>query len=125
MKHKKDISSRADIELFIRNFYGKVIADEKIGIIFTQIVPIDWEHHIPVITDFWETILLDNPVYKSNAMEVHYRLNAVFPLNKKHFDAWLNIFNWEMDKMYSGPVSELAKKRAMGIADLMLHKMTN
>ena len=76
----------------------------------------DWEHHIPLITDFWETILLDNPVYKKNAMEVHYHINKKFPLQKKHFDAWLHIFNTTIDQMYAGPVTELAKKRAAGIA---------
>ncbi len=82
MDTKKDIESREDIEFFIRAFYKKVIVDENIGIIFTQVVPMNWEHHIPLITDFWETILLDNPVYKNNAMEVHYKLHAVFLYTK-------------------------------------------
>ena len=125
MDIKKDIENREDIDLFIHSFYEKVIRDEDIGIIFTQVVPMNWEHHIPLITDFWESILLDNPVYKNNAMEVHYKLHAVFPLQKKHFDAWLMLFNLTLDEMFTGPVTALAKKRAAGIAGLMEFKMKN
>ena len=123
MDIKKDIRSRYDIDRFIRMFYERVKADSTIGIIFNEIVAINWEKHIPLITDFWETILLDNPVYKHNAMDVHYALNRIYPLQKKHFDAWLNIFNSTMDEMYCGEKTNLAKQRASSIALLMHHKM--
>ncbi len=125
MSPTNDISSRQDIEVFIRAFYEKVVKDPTIGIIFTELVPINWDHHIPVITDFWETILLDHPVYKNNAMEVHYKLHAMYPLSKQHFDAWLRLFNQTLDEMYVGPITSLAKKRALGIARLMEFKMEN
>ncbi len=121
---KKDIETRNDIENFIRAFYEKVINDKVIGIIFTEIVPINWEHHIPVITDFWETILLDRPVYNKNAMEVHYKLNNLFPLKKEHFEAWLYNFNLALDEMFEGEITSLAKKRAASIASIMEFKMT-
>ena len=122
---KNDIQTRTDIELFINSFYNKVKTDPVIGIIFTQVVQLDWEHHIPVIVDFWESILLDNPVYKRNAMAVHYELNRKYPLQQKHFDSWLGLFNTTLDEMYTGDIASLAKKRAAGIASLMLYKMTN
>lgn len=120
---KRDIETRADIEIFIQSFYKKVIVDETVGIIFTKIVLINWEHHIPLIVDFWETILLDNPVYKKNAMAVHFDINKIFPLQKKHFDAWLYLFNTTLDEMFEGTKTTLAKKRAEGIAQMMLLKM--
>ena len=125
MDIKKDIESRHDIDLFIRSFYEKVKTDPVIGIIFTEIVEMDWDHHIPVIVNFWESILLDNPVYKRNAMAVHYDLNKKYPLEAKHFEAWLHLFNDTLDQMFSGKITELAKKRAGGIASLMQFKMTN
>lgn len=123
MDIKKDIHSRNDIDNFIRLFYERVKADKTIGIIFNEIVAINWEKHIPLITDFWETILLDNPVYNHNAMDVHYALNRIYPLRKEHFDAWLNLFNTTLDEMYSGEKASLAKQRALSIALLMQHKM--
>ena len=89
---KPDITCRADIEKFIVDFYQKVRADETIGFIFNDVVQMNWEKHIPLIVDFWETILLDNPVYKKNAMEVHFDLNKKIPLQKEHFTSWLLLF---------------------------------
>lgn len=119
----KDISERADIQMLMEQFYEKVKLDNTIGVIFTKIVPLNWDHHIPLIVDFWETILLDNPVYKSNAMEKHFIVNKLFPLKKEHFDAWLHLFTETTDLNFKGPVADLAKKRAMSIASLMQLKM--
>jgi hemoglobin len=123
MDTKHDIESRQDIEKLLMQFYEQVKLDPTIGIIFTDIVKMDWDHHIPLITDFWESILLDNPIYKNNAMGVHYKLNEKYPLRKEHFDAWLQLFSTTVDDHFFGPKASLAKTRAKGIADLMLFKM--
>ena len=119
-----DIQSRADIEKLIVSFYEKVKLDNTIGFIFNEVVAMDWPHHIPVIVDFWETILLDNPVYKKNAMEVHYDLNKTVALKKEHFTSWLYLFTSTVDKLYEGKIATLAKTRAKSIADVMLFKMS-
>ena len=120
-----DIQSRADIEKLIVSFYEKVKLDNTIGFIFNEVVAMDWPHHIPVIVDFWETILLDNPVYKKNAMEVHYDLNKKVSLKKEHFTSWLYLFTSTVDELYEGEIAMLAKTRAKSIADVMLFKMNN
>lgn len=120
---KKDISTREDIEILTRQFYEKVIPDAVIGHIFTEVVNMDWEHHIPVIIDFWETILLDHPVYKKNAMEVHYELNKKMPLTKDHFNRWLLLFIATVDELFEGKIAELAKTRAKSVAGIMQFKM--
>jgi|SRR5665647_1091081 len=120
---KEDISSRNDIEKLIIHFYEKVKPDPAIGFIFNKVVHMDWEHHIPVIVDFWETILLDNPVYKKNAMEMHYDLNNKIPLQKIHFETWLSLFAAAVDELYEGKIATLAKTRAKSIAAVMQFKM--
>lgn len=125
MDTERDIENREDIEVFVTHFYERVIEDETIGKIFTDVVSMDWETHIPLIVDFWEAILLDNPVYKKNAMEVHYHINRIFPLEEKHFKAWLHLFTTTIDEHYAGVVTELAKTRAAGIAAVMEFKMKN
>ncbi len=120
-----DIENRADIEKLIVSFYEKVKLDTTIGFIFNEVVAMDWPHHIPVIVDFWETILLDNPVYKKNAMEVHYDLNKKVSLKKEHFTSWLYLFTSTVDELYEGEIAMLAKTRAKSIADVMLFKMNN
>ena len=121
---KPDINRREDITMFISSFYEKVKVNEEIGFIFNEVAHMNWEEHIPVIVDFWETILLDNPVYKKNAMEVHYDLNKKFPLQKIHFDTWLSLFNSTVGELFEGKIAILAKTRAKAIADLMLFKIT-
>ena len=122
---KKDICSRQDIEQLITAFYEKVKPDPTIGFIFTEIVKINWQQHIPIIIDFWEGILLDNPVYQRNAMEVHYHLNNQISLQSEHFKTWLTLFNSTVDELFDGRIATLAKTRAKSIADVMLFKMNN
>lgn len=124
MDTKHDILTRDDINTFVNDFYIMVRADETIGFIFNDIIKMDWEHHIPLIVDFWETILLDNPVYQKNAMERHFHVNKEIPLTKEHFDAWLSLFGASIDKNFEGQICELAKTRAKSIAAIMLFKMT-
>jgi len=123
MDTKKDITTREDISQLIIQFYEQVKKDDTIGFIFNDVVRINWEHHIPLIVDFWETILLDNPVYKKNAMEVHYDLNKKVPLLKEHFCQWLVLFCSTVDDLFEGKIANLAKTRAKSIAAVMEFKM--
>jgi hemoglobin len=120
-----DITSRKDIQTLIITFYERVKPDPIIGFIFTDVVKMDWPKHIPVIVDFWETVLLDNPVYTNNAMGVHYALNKKIPLTKDHFEKWVELFTATVDELFTGPVATLAVTRARSIAGLMQHKMNS
>ena len=122
---KADIENRADIENLVNLFYHYVKQDKTIGFIFNDVVKMNWETHIPLITDFWETILLDNPVYKKNAMEVHYDINRKLPLKVEHFESWLQLFNNTIDELYQGEKANLAKTRAKSIAAVMQFKMND
>jgi len=124
MDIKKDIETREDITRLIVQFYEQVKKDSIIGFIFNDVVNMNWEVHIPVIVDFWETILLDNPVYKKNAMEVHYDLNKKIALQQKHFSQWLLLFYTSVDNLYTGKTATLAKTRAKSIAAVMEFKMS-
>jgi hemoglobin len=123
MDIKQDIKTRADITRLMVAFYEQVKKDDTIGFIFTDVVKMDWELHIPVIVDFWETILLDNPVYKKNAMEVHYELNKKVPLLEKYFSRWLFLFCSSVDELFTGKIATLAKTRATSIGMMMKLKM--
>jgi hemoglobin len=120
-----DITSRADIEQLITVFYEKVKQDKTIGFIFNDVVKINWTVHIPVIVDFWESILLDNPVYTKNAMEVHFDINKKTPLLKEHFTSWIQLFTTTVDELFEGKTAALAKTRAKSIASVMQLKMNS
>lgn len=122
---KNDITNRSDIDALINTFYEKVKTDETIGFIFNDVVKMNWEEHIPIIVDFWETILLDNPLYQKNAMEKHYDLNKRIHLTKEHFDSWIALFTSTVDEMFEGKIATLAKTRASSIAQVMYFKMNS
>ena len=118
-----DISSRQDIEMLMTRFYDKVKKDDTIGPIFNDVAKVNWEHHIPVICDFWETLLLDAASYRNNVMDVHFNLNRKIPLEEEHFQVWLKLFLETVDEYFNGDIAELAKKRAKSIAALMQFKI--
>ena len=120
---KKDIETRADIDDLLNRFYSKALNDEVIGYIF-KIAKINLEHHLPVIGDFWETLLFGGGNYQKhgrNPLQVHGELNLKTPLLSKHFRRWLKIFTETIDEMFVGTRAELAKSRAQTIADRMLN----
>ena len=52
----RGIHTREDVSLLVRTFYAKVRKDELLGPIFNGIIK-DWETHLELLTDFWETNL--------------------------------------------------------------------
>ncbi len=121
----KDIETRADIELLISKFYEKMLKDQVIGFIFTDIAKIDLDEHLSIICDFWETILFTRPVYKRGpeVMKVHHELNKKIPLKKGHFTRWLYLFSTTIDELYTGERAEKAKERADSIAKQMQKRL--
>ncbi len=120
---KTDIINREDIIKLIDAFYIKVKKDKEIGHFFTEVIPIDWGHHMPVIYDFWESVLLDNPIYKGNPMEKHIALDGKSRMEKEHFDQWIRLFTETVDEQFTGEKAELAKNRAHQIRSLMAYKV--
>ena len=121
---KEDIISRADIELLVTQFYGKLLADNSISYLFIDVAQIDLPHHLPVLVDFWETILLQGNSYQKNAMQPHLALHQKSPLQKHHFDTWLGYFKATVDELFEGNTALLAKERATSIATVMQIKIS-
>ena len=55
----RDIQTREDLHLLMSEFYKKLLADDKISFIFTEVAQIDLEPHLWELVDFWEQILFD------------------------------------------------------------------
>jgi len=120
---KKDITNREDIDLLMHRFYKKLLDDNTINYIFTDVVKIDIETHIPVIADFWESILFHRNVYHNNPMKIHLDIQNKTPLLKHHFDTWLFYFNASIDELFEGDIAIMAKERAFSIATVMQIKI--
>lgn len=121
---KQDISSRKDIKLIITKFYDFLLADEKMIPFFEDIVEENQlEHHLEVITDFWNDIIFDTMTYQNNVMQKHLQKNAFVNFTKEHFTIWISYFFETIDTLFSGDNSERMKSRAQSIATVMQLKM--
>lgn len=118
-----DIQNREDIELIVNAFYKKAIQDDEIGFFFTDIAKIKLDEHLPKMYNFWESIILGNPVYNGNPMRVHFPINKVAALEKRHFDRWLMLWETTLIRHFRGENTDVAITRAQNIARIMSHKM--
>jgi hemoglobin len=122
---KRDIESREDLEIFLRAFYKKAFADELIGYFFTEVVPLDLKTHIPVIANFWESIVFNKHNYRKNVMEVHQHIHDLSKIKKEHLSRWVKLFAETLDENFQGEKNELMKQRARSIATLMDIKLNH
>lgn len=116
---KKDIANRKDIEKLVSVFYDRVKSDDVIGFIFTDVVKMNWEKHLPVMCDFWDNALFYTGTYTGNPMNLHKHLHYIRPLDHKHFVQWVELFVKTVDQMFKGEKAELVKQKASSIAAIM------
>ncbi|MCX2743137.1 group III truncated hemoglobin [Mangrovivirga sp. M17] len=123
MENKKDIESREDIEKLVTAFYKRVLKDKTIGHFFTEVVKLDFDKHMPVMFDFWESVLLGGRNYSGNPMTPHFKINEKEPLKPIHFERWLQLWKETINDNFKGKKSEEAISRAEQIAGLMKFKI--
>lgn len=119
----KDIHNREDLAMLMSKFYSKLLKDNTINYIFTDIAKINLEEHLPIITDFWNLSLFGKGDYKNNVLKLHIDLNQKSNLTPEHFKTWLNTFNLTVDENFSGENSERIKTKALSISTVMQIKM--
>lgn len=122
---KTDIQSADDIKILVNAFYDKVKQDETIRHFFTEVVKVDWEKHLPVMYRFWENIVFHTGSYTGNPMEVHQHLHSKCPMNKLHFNRWIDLFNETVDELFEGEKAFQIKQRALSIATVMQIKIAD
>jgi hemoglobin len=117
---RKDIETRADIDLLMNRFYSRAIADDVIGYIFTDVAKLNLQHHLPIIGDFWDSLLFQAGNYARHRrapLQVHADLNEKTPLLPEHFERWLMIFTEISDELFEGERCDFMKGRAAAIAN--------
>ena len=120
---KKDITSRDDLFLLISRFYEKLLTDDSISYLFTDVAKINLDHHLPVLVDFWDSVLFQSDTYRKNAMQPHLALHQRSPITKQHFETWLRYFTKTVDELFEGATAFIAKERATSIATVMQIKI--
>lgn len=121
----KDIENREELEKFLWAFYEKAFRDELIGRFFTEVVPLDLQTHIPVIADFWESVVFGSRGYRKNVMQVHQHIHQLSPISKEQLNRWVLLFTQTLDEYFHGPNATVMKQRAASIATLMDIKLNH
>ncbi|PRA97721.1 group III truncated hemoglobin [Microbacterium sp. MYb64] len=118
-----DIRDRDDILVLVRTFYETAFQDPLIGRIFTDVARMDLDHHLPIMGDFWESVLFQAGGYHRNALALHSAVNAKHPLTAEHFDRWMLLWNTTVDDLHEGPVADAAKQQAERIGLSMQRRL--
>ncbi|BBZ03209.1 hypothetical protein MCHIJ_26460 [Mycolicibacterium chitae] len=106
---RSDITDRDDIYDLLSRFYGQALVDDLLAEPFTEVRAMGLEQHLPVMCDFWETMLFRAGLYRRSALEVHREVHLKHPLGTEHFVRWLTLWLATIDEMFAGPVAEQAK----------------
>ena len=119
----QDLANRDDVERLVVAFYETAFRDPLIGPIFTDVARMDLTAHLPIMGDFWETVLFRTGAYRRNALQVHVALHARHPLTAEHFARWLELWDGTVDALFAGPIAVRAKLQAARIAGSMERRM--
>ena len=121
---KKAIQNRDDLLQLVTVFYQKLLSDDSINYLFTDVAKIDLHHHLPVLVDFWDMVLFQHDTYRKNAIQPHLEINRQSPLLPGHFATWLAYFKATVDELFEGETAFIAKERATSIATVMQIKIS-
>lgn len=121
----QQISTADDIKILVDRFYDKVNQDEILSPIFNEIMHVNWDTHLPIMYQFWGSLLLGEHSYSGNPMQKHIEISKIVPLGEKEFARWLELFNQNINENFTGPKAEEAKLRAANIARLMEFKVNS
>lgn len=113
---KKDILGRNDVIVLVNSFYDKVKSDALLGPVFGHV---DWPRHLPVMYNFWSSMLLGEMTYRGNPLQSHLAL----PIDSAHFAQWLKLFEETLDENFTGDKADETRMRARAIAGVFQHKM--
>ena len=115
-----DIKDKSDIKKVIDAFYTRVREDELLSPIFQKRIPADdWQPHLDVMYNFWNTVIFAQEGYRGNPFSKHLNLG----IEKLHFDRWINLFHQTVDDMYAGPNAIEMKERAVKMRMLFESKL--
>ncbi len=119
-----DIQNQQDLYLLVDEFYQKLLADDKISYIFTDVVKIKLEEHLPILVTFWSQGILGTGGYTQNLTQIHLDVNDKAYLSPELFQTWLKHFNNSVDENFKGSNAEKIKTQALSIATVMQIKIS-
>ena len=120
MKPQKEIEVLDDIKVLVDTFYAKVREDNLLKDIFDNIIKDRWPEHLEKMYRFWQTVLLGAHTYHGSPFVPHAKL----PVDRIHFDRWLELFYETVDEYFQGEKALRAKWQGDRMAEMFLFRIT-
>ena len=118
-----DIQTKEDLYILVDEFYKKLLSDLSISYIFTDVVKIKIEEHLPILVTFWSQAILGTGGYTNNLTQIHLDVDKKEHLTPELFKIWLNHFYKTVDENFTGKNSENIKTQALSIATILQIKI--
>jgi hemoglobin len=119
----KDIENQHDLFLLVDEFYKRLLRDERINYIFTDVVKIKIEEHLPILVTFWSQAILGTGGYTNNLTQLHLDVNRKVYLSPELFKIWLHHFDHSVNDLFTGNNAEKIKTNALNIATVLQIKI--
>lgn len=100
------------IERLVHTFYARVRSDAWLGPIFEARIT-DWSAHLSRMCAFWSSVVLRTGRFTGQPMRLHLPL----PVDARHFDRWLVLFEQTAREVCSPEAAEVFLERARRIAE--------
>ncbi|MFZ2526624.1 MAG: group III truncated hemoglobin [Rhodococcus sp. (in: high G+C Gram-positive bacteria)] len=111
-----DLSGRADIDLLVRTFYERALADPELAPVFEILAVVGLDEHLIVVGDFWEQILFRTTRYEGAFLPVHRALHGHHGLTPARFERWLALWAASVDDLFAGVDADRAKSKGEAMA---------
>lgn len=118
-----DVQTQDDLYLIVDVFYKKLFADDRISYIFTDVVKIKLEEHLPILVTFWSQAILGTGGYFNNLTQIHLDVNLKSHLSKELFEIWLEHFEASINEYFAGFNCERMKNMAHNLSTIMQIKI--
>ncbi len=111
------------ISELVDQFYTKIRADERLGLLFAEGMERDWPEHLDRMKSFWRSVLLRTGEYKGKPVPAHLKIDGI---EVTDFQLWLRLFVETANEKFAPEVAGLVESAALRIAtSLWLSRATD
>ena len=115
--------TKEHIEQLVTHFYQKVQADELLGQVFNDVAQVNWDEHVPLLCQFWSSVMLKSNEYHGNAYQKHVLIKQLTSIKEEHFMRWLDLFKQEAINYLPKEAAEEIMQKALLIAASLKYGM--
>ena len=120
---KNDIQNQDDLYFLVDKFYIELLADQRISYIFTDVVKVKIQEHLPILVTFWSQMVLGTGGYTNNLTDIHLKVDQLEHLTPYLFDIWLKHFYETIDNYFAGKNADEIKLQAKNLSTILQIKI--